>query len=150
MDVAHFDVAHQESDTFCRTYTNPHLPEVAKARRHQNSEAAEQSNAWLSRCKLIVRQMSPSRFRGFLLVLFWHRNQRAIIDFAKTASAKDVRAQCVAHQLVLSAANAERADIVLLRDRLVSKLLPRMRPVQPAVHARGVAGTGFFEATRTV
>ena len=45
VDVAHFDVAHQESDTFCQTYTNPHLPAIAKARRNQNSEAAEQSNA---------------------------------------------------------------------------------------------------------
>ena len=148
VDVAHFDVAHQESDTFCREFTNPHLPEVAKARRNQNSEAAEQSNAWLSRCKLIVRQMSPSRFRGFLLILFWRRNERVIIDFALMAPAKAVREQCVAHRVLLRASLAEDADIDSLRTQLVSRLLPRKRHVLPAAHARAVAGPGFFAATR--
>ena len=148
VDVAHFDVAHQESDTFCREYTNPHLPAIDKARRNQNSEAAEQSNAWLSRCKLIVRQMSPNRFRGFLLILFWRRNERVIIDFALTALEKEVRAQCVAHGVVLYASHAEKAEITSLRTRLASRLLPRVRPVQRAGHAQGVAGAGFFEATQ--
>ena len=148
VDVAHFDVAHQESDLFCRAYTNPHLPAIANARRDQNSEAAEQSNAWLSRCKLIVRQMSPSRFRGFLLILFWRRNERVIIDFAVAAPEKAVRKQCVAHRVVLCASHAENAEITSLRDRLTSRLLPRKRSVIPALHARIVAGAGFFEATR--
>lgn len=146
VDVAHFDVAHQESDVFCRQRTNPHLKHIEAARKDQNSEASEQSNAWLSRCKLMVRQMSPSRYRAFLLILFWRRNERIIVEFATTCTVAQLRSQAVAHGLVRSGEPAARRPVADLRKDLCARLRPVVPAVRASPHAWVVAASGFWEA----
>ena len=149
VDVAHFDVAHKESDVFCRTQTNPH--NFKELRRDQNSEAAEQSNAWLSRFKLICRQMSPERFNLFLLRMFVRRNRRLIVTFCRTASADELVAQFVAHTGArkppnwhLKSARARREWVaeVKARESLLAAMLPPARPLDVAPWSPKVVAAG--------
>lgn len=159
VDPAHFDYAHGEQDTYCRMYTNPHLPWIAALRHQQNSEAAEASNAWLSRFKLIVRQMTPGRFNFFLLCMCARRNMRIIMDFALTAPASKGREysrgrpaswptdtppllhQLVAHGLLPSVPDSVTAlDIPRLRRRLLDRLLPSPPPIARAPACLAVVG----------
>tara|TARA_B110000046_G_scaffold77667_1_gene85770 strand:- start:565 stop:1554 length:990 start_codon:yes stop_codon:yes gene_type:complete len=158
VDVAHFDVAHKNSDTYCRTFTNPHLPRIAKLRKNQNGEAAEQSNAWLSRFKLIVRQMSPSRYRAFLLFMFWARNTRIVNELIFTAPRKVLAAQLVAHgvcthheasEAVRLAVAGHRARLQLFRSRLRQQMVPPPPPVRAALRVPIVAAAGFSAACET-
>ena len=137
VDPGHFDVAHKASDVFCRTYTNPH--KFDDLRRGQNAEAAEQSNAWLSRFKLIVRQMGPGTYILFLLRMFTRRNRRIVADFCFQAPAVEVARQLWVHGVVaqplgLDATN-DRHGMRLLRTTLHNRLLPVPPPPASARHA---------------
>ena len=134
VDEAHFNFSHKD-DTFCQTRTNPFL--YGEVRKGQNGEAAEQSNAWLSRFKLIVRQMTPARYRFFMLCMFWRRNERIVHEFTTCCTAEELRGQCAAHG-VASGSGGE--DTAVLRRLLRTKLMPPPPALQAAVHCPAVCG----------
>lgn len=77
VDSWHFNNKHKTSDTYCRTYCNPHhyaelLDEFGKW--FFNSSVAEQVNAWLQGYHSICREMLPVKFNFFLDEMIRLRN----------------------------------------------------------------------------